>query len=121
MEGFGEAHEELLKSFLELPHGIPSHDTFQRVFSRIDPKELERFLTEFTAHLGSKVSKRDDVSNVIAIDGKTIRRSYNRASSQTELHLVSAWSASTRLSLGQVAVSDKSNEITAILELFKVA
>ena len=120
MEVFGDSHEELLKSFLELPHGIPSHDTFQRVFSRIDSKELERFLTDFTAHLGSKVPKKDSDSKVIAIDGKTLRRSYDHASSQTALHLVSAWSAGTRLSLGQVAVSDKSNEITAIPELLKL-
>jgi predicted transposase YbfD/YdcC len=120
MEEYGIAHEGLLKEFLGLPHGIPSHDTFQRVFARLDPVELETFLIEFTRRLGAARGDSGQKSKVIAIDGKTLRGSYDTASGQSALHLVSAWAAGTRLVLGQVAVDDKSNEITAIPALLKL-
>lgn len=118
MEEYGEVNEKLLRDFLDLSNGIPSHDTFRNVFSRINPKELEEFLLEFTKHL-SEGFKRCD-SNVIALDGKTVRGSYDKAREQNALHLVSAWAAGTRLVLGQVAVDGKSNEITAIPKLLQM-
>ena len=120
MEDWGEENRELIEEFLVLENGIPSHDTFRRVFGQLEPKELEKFLVELTKHLSKEKGMDGNSSNVIAIDGKTLRRSFDRASQQSAIHLVSAWAASTRLVLGQVAVDEKSNEITAIPELLKM-
>jgi predicted transposase YbfD/YdcC len=120
MEDWGEENRELIEEFLLLENGIPSHDTFRRVFGQLEPKELEKFLVELTKHLSKEKVIGDNSSNVIAIDGKTLRRSFDRASKQSALHLVSAWAASSRLVLGQVAVDEKSNEITAIPELLRM-
>lgn len=114
VELWGIAHEAWLKTFLELPGGIPSHDTFNRVFRILDPNALQTCLVKWMAALNVEKGLK-----VIAIDGKTLRRSFDKASCQSALHLVSAWSVANQISLGQVAVGDKSNEITAIPELLK--
>lgn len=112
---YGEAKEEWLKTFLELPNGIPSHDTFTRVFRVIDPDEFGDCFSEWVQALREEVSQE-----VVAIDGKTIRRSFDKASEKTALHVVSAFASENKLALGQVSVSDKSNEITAIPKLLKL-
>jgi predicted transposase YbfD/YdcC len=108
IEQFGKEKEEWLKTFLELPNGIPSHDTFGRVFAHLDPVEFERCFFEWVQSMSEKVE------GVIAIDGKTSRRSHDKTKGKKALHMVSAWSVENRLVLAQVAVDQKSNEITAI-------
>ena len=109
IETYGKAKEEWLSTFLELPNGIPSHDTFGRIFSQLDPEILEQnfqsWIKVITAQLGLEV---------VAIDGKSLNGSYDRENSLKSLVMVSAWSSSHRLVLGQVAVKQKSNEIKAI-------
>ena len=115
VERFGHAKEAWLQTFLTLPNGIPCHDTFGRVFARLDPAEFERcFLSWVRAVAGEAVAQ------VVAVDGKTLRRSHDRTAGQAALHMVSAWATATRLVLGQVAVAAKSNEITAIPALLRV-
>lgn len=112
---FGQVKEAWLRTFLALPGGIPSHDTFGRVFARLDPDEFRRcFLSWAQAVVGPPGEQ------VVAIDGKTLRRSHERASGQGALHLVSAWATAHGLVLGQVATDAKSNEITAIPALLKL-
>jgi predicted transposase YbfD/YdcC len=108
IEQFGKAKEAWLKTILELPNGIPSHDTFGRVFKHLDPVEFERCFFEWVQSISGKVE------GVIAIDGKKLRRSHDKANGKEALHMVSAWAAENRLVLAQVAVDKKSNEITAI-------
>ena len=108
IEAFGEAKEGWLRTFLELPNGIPSHDTFGRVFAALDPQQFEQGFARWVAALAQRRA------GVIALDGKTLRRSHNRSTGQPPLHLVSAWAAKNRLLLAQVAVDSKSNEITAL-------
>src|SRR3982751_5026121 len=114
MEEFGHAKQDYFRQFLHLPHGIPSHDTFSRLFRLLDPAQFHAcfltFMQRFTENL----------EGVVAIDGKTLRRSFDRASAQSPLHLVSAWAADQRLVLGQVAVDGKSNEITAVPKLLEL-
>lgn len=112
---FAEAKSDWLKTFLELPFGIPSHDTFGRVFSLINPKEFEECFCEWIASLTIDVSKE-----IIAIDGKTLRGSHNRRKGLKPLHLVSAWAVNNRVTLGQVKTEEKSNEIEAIPRLLKI-
>jgi predicted transposase YbfD/YdcC len=112
---YGETHADWLKTFLRLPNGIPSHDTFRYVFSRIDPLAFQQCFATWIAAL----SKACDLKQ-IAIDGKTLRGSSNRAHNTKGLHLVSAWATENHLSLGQVAVAEKSNEITAIPRLLQL-
>jgi predicted transposase YbfD/YdcC len=107
-----EEKESWLKKFLELPNGIPSADTLARVISRVSPTE---FAAAFSAWM-SDVTKLTS-GEVIAIDGKTLRRSFDRASSKSAIHMVSAWATANGVVLGQVQVDDKSNEITAIPQL----
>lgn len=114
IESFGKTKEAWLKSFLYLPNGIPSHDTFGRVFARIDPKQFEACFLNWVRSLHGKIS------GVIAIDGKTLRRSHDAANGKKALHMVSAWAVENRLVLAQVAVDEKSNEITAIPELLQL-
>jgi len=106
---YGRSKLAWLKSFLELPNGIPSHDTFRRVFMLIDPDAFE---AGFTAWTGSLVAGFE--REVVAIDGKTLRRSFDHGREQAPLHLVSAWASEQGLVLGQRCVDGKSNEITAI-------
>ena len=112
IEDFGKAKEEWLRKILDLPNGIPSHDTIGRVFSMLSP---EAFSASFMRWVGTVAELVDD--EVVAIDGKTVRRSKDGASNRGPIHLVNAWATANRLVLGQVPTSEKSNEITAIPEL----
>ena len=105
---FGEKRLAWLRTFLPLTSGIPSHDTFGRVFARLDPAQLAECIHQWLADVGRELGPH------IAIDGKTLRGSFDTAAQQNPLHLVSAWATETRLTLGQVACAAKSNEITAI-------
>ena len=109
MEAFGQAKIEWLGQFLELPHGIPSHDTFGRVLSLIAPGEFQHCLLKWVSS-----NVKLGVGDVIPIDGKTLRRSHNKANEQDAVEIVSAWAASQRLTLGQVKVAEGSNEIAAV-------
>ncbi len=115
IEIYGVSHEEWLSSFLNLPFGIPSADTYRRLFERISPQALEK---SFNGWLSSLVI--DLGAEVIPIDGKTLKGSYDRNGSQSALHCVSAWASKHRLFLGQVKVESKSNEITAIPALLEL-
>ncbi len=114
IEEFGKEKQEWLGTILELPNGIPSHDTISRVFSKINPKEFEKGFFDWVSSL------TENIRGVIAIDGKTLRRSHNKAVGKKALHLVSAWAAENRLVLAQLATEEKSNEITAIPELLRM-
>src|SRR5262249_29216991 len=109
IERFGKAKFDFFRTFLDLPNGIPSHDTFGRVFARLDPAALMACIQQWLDALGRVVA-----GEVVAIDGKTLRGSFDTAAAQNPLHLVSAWACAARLTLGQVAVDAQSNEITAI-------
>ena len=116
---FGEKKRHWFRKFLDLRNGIPSHDRFNAIFAAIKPAQFERcFLSWVTAV--------QDITGgqVIAIDGKTLRRSFDAASSKSAIHMVSAWATANHVSLGQVVVDQKSNEITAIpklLEMLEIA
>lgn len=115
IERFGHSKKEWLKEFLELPNGIPSHDTIGDLFSRLDPEALQScFLNWVKSQF--KLSKGE----VIAIDGKTIRHSYDTAKARPAIHMINAWACQTGLALGQLKTESKSNEITAIPELLSV-
>jgi len=112
---FGVAKYEWLKTFLSLPHGIPSHDTFGRVFSLLNPNKFEICFCSWIESLEIDTDKE-----IIAIDGKTLRGSGNKRKNVKALHLVSAWAANNRLMLGQVKTQEKSNEIEAIPRLLNM-
>ncbi len=106
---FGQAKRAWLETLVPLPHGIPSHDTFGRVFAALDPAAFEQ---AFLGWVGALVTATEGA--VVAIDGKTARRSHDRSRDRGPLHLVSAWATANHVVLGQVATDDRSNEITAI-------
>ncbi len=112
---FGRAKYKWLKRLLELPHGIPSADTFERVFSRIDPEEFKSCFMEWIQAI-SRLTKGD----VVAVDGKTLRRSHDKSNGKSAIHMVSAWACANGLVMGQVKTREKSNEITAIPQLLKM-
>jgi predicted transposase YbfD/YdcC len=111
MAAFAVAKEPFLRGFLKLEHGLPSHDTFSRLFRRLDPGQFgacfQRFMGRFA----------NTCQGVVAIDGKVLRRSFDKASGKSALHMVSAWGSDARLVLGQIATDAKSNEITAVPKL----
>jgi len=115
IEEFGKQKRLWLKQFLRLPHGIPSHDTISRVFRLLRPEAFQegfaRWISSLHAELGLKL---------VAVDGKTLRRSHDRTTMKSALHAVCAWSVANRIVLGQQSVDEKSNEITAIPELLKL-
>lgn len=114
IEEFGKAKEDWFREQLGLTNGIPSHDTFGNVFAAIDTDHFSGCFSRWVADLASLSQ-----GQVIAIDGKTIRRSIDRASNVAAIHMVSAWAQQNHLVLGQVKVDDKSNEITAIPKLLE--
>jgi predicted transposase YbfD/YdcC len=115
IERFGIAKQEWLSTFLQLPHGIPSHDTFGRVFSILNPSVFETCFSAWIESLTIDLSKE-----TIALDGKTVRGSGNKRQGVPPIHLVSAWAAKNRMMLAQVKTEDKSNEITAIPKLLEM-
>lgn len=114
VETFAKGKEAWLRTFLELPHGIPSHDCFGRVFGLIHPERFAACFRQWSASVAKLIP-----DEIIAVDGKTLRRSHNRRQGLAALHLVSAWAAANRVVLGQVATQAKSNEITAIPRLLE--
>jgi predicted transposase YbfD/YdcC len=112
---FGRLKREWLARFLDLKNGIPSHDRFNAILAAIKPAEFEKCLLSWIAAL-------HEISDapLIAIDGKTLRRSFDSASSKAPIHMVSAWATANHISLGQVVVDAKSNEITAIPKLLEI-
>ena len=113
MEDFGKAKYEWFKTFLKLRNGIPSHDTFNRVFAALNPKEFLDCFLRWTQSLRQRVSQE-----IVAVDGKALRRAFNK--DENLKYIVSAWAESNGLVLGQLKVADKSNEITAVPELLRV-
>ncbi len=111
---YGQSKLDWFKEFLKLPNGIPSHDTFGRLFAKIDPKGFHDFFNRWARELSESLQGK-----TVAIDGKTLRGSHDRAKGNSAIHLVSAWASDIRLVLGQLKTADKSNEITAIPELIK--
>ena len=114
IEDFGNDQKDWLLEFLELPNGIPSHDTFSRVFSLLDSKNFQASCMEWMEAIRTLLPE-----TVIAIDGKTLRGSARKRSGVKGLHIVNAWSCSNGITLGQLKVDGKSNEITAVPELIK--
>lgn len=115
IEEFGRAKEGWLRSFLHLPNGIPSHDTIRRVFIELDPKTFQHCFVQWV----QAICELSD-GEVVAIDGKRLRRSHDGVSGKAAIHMVSAWASSNRLVLGQLKTDEKSNEIRAIPELLRV-
>lgn len=111
---YGRAKSDWLSTFLDLPHGTPSHDTFDRFFSHLDPEAFERCFRVWVASLS------DQLVGAVAIDGKTLRRSFDTAAGKASLHMVSLWACDHGLVFGQQAVEEKSNEITAIPRLIEL-
>ena len=112
---FGKTKREWLARFLDLETGIPSHDRFNAIFAAIKPAEFEKCLLSWITALHEITD-----GQVIAIDGKTLRRSFDTANSKAAIHMVSAWATANHISLGQVVVDAKSNEITAIPKLLEM-
>ena len=114
IENYGKSKESWLKQYLRLPNGIPSHDTFNRFFSALDPEEFEQAFLSWIKDISELTA-----GDVISIDGKTVCGSRD-GNSKRAVHIISAWSRANQLSLGQVKVDEKSNEITAIPKLLNV-
>ena len=115
---FGQAKEPVLRGWLRLKGGIPSHDTFSRLFRLLDPDAFEASFSRFVAAFAEQVGAAEaDSRQVVAVDGKTARRSFDRQEGRRPLHMVNAWAVEQRLVLGQQKVAGDSNEITAVPEL----
>jgi predicted transposase YbfD/YdcC len=115
VERFGKMKRDWFVRFLSLENGIPSHDTFGRVFARLDTQEFQTCVHNWLLNLGLQLKDQG-----VSIDGKTLRRSFDTATGKSALHVVSAWASQLRLCLGQVAVDGKSNEITAVPKLLEL-
>lgn len=116
IEDFGISKESWFKEFLELPSGIPSHDTFRRVFLILDPVVFQTCFMEWIRSVNKELFKKD----IISIDGKTLRGSLDRANEKSALHMISAWSSNASVVMGQLKSDGKSNEITSVPELLKL-
>ncbi len=112
---YGHNKKEWLKQFLELPHGIPSHDTFNRVFARLDPQAWQRCFLSWVQGVAEKTQGK-----VVSIDGKTVCASQDDKNGKTALEMVSAWAAANRLVLGQKQVEETSHEISAVPQLLEL-
>jgi len=111
---FAKAKEPFLRGFLVLENGLPSHDTFSRLFRNLDPDQFRACFQQFMAEFSVQCQ------GVVAIDGKVLRRWFDRASGKSALHMVSAWGCQQRLVLAQIATDAKSNEITAVPKLLEL-
>ena len=112
VEEFGRAKRSWFEKFLELPHGIPSHDTFGDVFGLLDPEQFRRCFIQWVQAVNEITG-----GQVIPVDGKKLRRSHDKTLGKNAIHMVSAWAAENHVVLGQIKVDDKSNEITVIPQL----
>ena len=112
---FGRAKRKWLSKFLDLSAGVPSHDRFNAILGALKVDEFQECLLKLITALHEVTE-----GQVVAIDGKTLRRSFDRASSKSAIHMVSAWASANHISLGQVVVDEKSNEITAIPKLLQM-
>jgi predicted transposase YbfD/YdcC len=112
---WGRTKTDWLAQFLDMSSGVPSHDRFNAIFAAIKPDEFEKCLLSWITSIHELVD-----SQIVAIDGKTLRGSYNKASAKSAIHMVSAWATANQISLGQVVVDAKSNEITAIPKLLEI-
>ena len=115
IEEFGKAREDWFRRFLQLPNGIPSHDTFGRVLRLLDPEQFSACFMDWVRSVSELAQ-----GEVVAIDGKILRGCHDRANGRGPLHMVSAWATENRMVLGQTRTEAHSNEITAIPELLKV-
>lgn len=115
IESFGNSKYNWLKKFLKLPNGIPSHDTFARVFAKLEPQQFQESFLSWVKSI-NKITEGE----IVAIDGKTLRSSYDKKTKKKAIHMISAWADKARLVLAQRKVEEQSNEITAIPELIKV-
>lgn len=115
VERFAKAHIEWFEQFLELPYGVPSHDTFSRLFARLDTEEFQKCLGEWVQQLQLQLEGK-----TVSIDGKTLCGSHDRPAAKQALHIVSAWANQVKFCLGQVSVESKSNEIPAVRELLDI-
>lgn len=111
---FGEAKAAWFAGFLDLPHGIPSHDTFNRVFAALDPGQFRESFLSWMQAMTTVLP-----AQVVALDGKTVRRSHDRTTGKPAIHMISAWATANRLVLAQVKVDEKTNEITALPTLLR--
>ena len=112
MELFGQEKKEWLSTFLDLPNGIPSHDTFRTVFMVLDAQKFENCFIGWTSAISGKIK------GVVPIDGKKVRRSHDKSNGKSAIHMVSAWSSENKLVLGQTKIDEKSNEITFKLFIY---
>lgn len=112
---YGRSKKDWLSKFLDLSEGIPSHDRFNAIFAALNPREFETCLLSLITAM-HEISK----GQIVAIDGKTLRRSFDKATSKSAIHMVSAWATANHISLGQVVTDEKSNEITAIPKLLEL-
>jgi predicted transposase YbfD/YdcC len=115
VEAWGNAKHTWLEKFLDLPNGIPSHDTFGRVFARIDPKQFQKYFLSWIRAIAQRMHRQ-----IISIDGKKLRRSHDRMRGKSAMAMISAWATASHLVLGQRKIKDKSNEITAIPPLLRM-
>ena len=115
VEAFGRRKAGWLRKMLDLPNGIPSHDTFGRVFAKLDAQQFERCFTEWVLAVREVLH-----GDVVAIDGKRVRRSHDRYIGKDAIHMVSAWASASGVALGQTRVDGRSNEITAIPRLLEM-
>jgi predicted transposase YbfD/YdcC len=115
IERFACAHQDWFEEFLELPYGVPSHDTFSRVFARLETEEFQQCLARWVEHLQLQLA-----GETVAIDGKTLRGSHDRSAGLEALHVVNAWANHVNFCLGQVSVDSKANEIPAVRELLDI-
>ena len=114
VEAFGKGKQDWFSGFLKLPNGIPSHDTFGRFFSLLDPQAFQEVFIKWVQSV-NEIFK----DQVIAVDGKCLRRSHDRSNNKSAIYMVSAWACANQLVLGQVKTDEKSNEITAIPKLLR--
>ena len=115
IENFGKKRFKWLSKFLELPRGIPSHDTFGRIFERMNPQEFQNSFKRWIESVTQQTK-----GQIVAIDGKTLRRSHDKSNNKKAIHMISAWASFNQVVLGQLKTEEKSNEITAIPYLLKL-
>jgi predicted transposase YbfD/YdcC len=116
IEDFGLSKEDWFKEFLELPSGVPSHDTFRRIFLILNQVEFQACFMKWVHSVNKELFKKD----IISVDGKTLRGSLDRANEKSALHMISAWSSNASVVMGQMKSDGKSNEITSVPELLKL-